>query len=292
MTFDTFKYKEWLRSNTKLSENSISLYARTANAYFREHQELTLENINSYITRSFRQKNSNYVKYSFRPLLEFMGFELDDEGQPKLYKRLVKVKQRPRKKHGNYFSSKIVLQIISKIEKEELRDIARLQYATGARCFEIIELREENIDWDYSDEAIRIYLGIKGDKEGLTFLDKKKFSPILEKYCNNKPGFLFLDNSLAYDEEEQKRAVNTKRSYVYEELRKVIKNMGIDRMGTHDLRRNTSEDLRRSGADLRTIQKALNHSSINTTMKYFSDDRRDVSDAVVRHQGGSDDVQD
>jgi len=290
MVLDSEEYKEWLRRNTKLSENSLSLYARTSIAYFREYSELTLENINAYVSKSFRKSNSNYVKYSFRPLLEYMGFELDDKGVPKIYRRVVQVRQKPRKKHGTYLPAKMIRQIISKIAKEEIRDIATLQYATGARAFEIIELREENLDWGYKPGIIRIYLGVKGGKEGVTFLDKATYEPLLQKYCSGKPGFLFLPDTLAYDEEELKRAVSTKRSYLYEEMKKIIRHMGIERLGTHDLRRNTSEDLRRSGADLRTIQKALNHSSINTTMKYFSDDRQDVSDAVVRHQGDDNDV--
>lgn len=291
MNFDTYKYKEWLRSNTKLSENSISLYGRTAQAYFKEHSELTLENINFYVTKSFREKSSLYVKYSFKPLLEFMGFELDTDGIPTMYKRVVAVKQKPRKKHGKYLPAKMIRQIIEEISNEELRDIAELQYATGARAFEIIELREENIDWEFNPEIIRIYLGTKGGREGVTFLDRLTYGSILEKYCSGKPGFLFLPDTLAYDEEELKRAVNTKRSYLYEEIKKVTKKLGIERLGTHDLRRNVSEELRKSGADLRTIQKALNHTNINTTMKYFSDNREDVSKAVVRHQGGED-VQD
>lgn len=287
MAFDTLDYKDWLRTNTSLGENSISLYARTANAFFREYDELTLESINAYVSRSFREKNSNYVKYSFKPLLEYKGMD------PELYKKIVKVKQRPRKKHGNYLGLDIINKIIDNIKREEYRDITRLQLAMGSRAFEVIELREEKIDWEHRPGVIRIFLSVKGGREGSSFLSAARYEDILRKYCNGKPGYLFLDDpNLQFDEELLKRAVNTKRSYVYDAINRSAAELGLDRkIGTHDLRRNFAEHLEQSGEGLRTIQKALNHSRINTTSKYFSDSREDVRDAVIKHQEG-DDVRD
>lgn len=287
-------YKGWLRGNTNLSENSIGLYARTAASFLKDlpegdsKEQVTLEALNAFVARSFRDNNSNYVKYSLKPLLEYLGFELDSDRVPKLYKQIMPVKQQPRKKHGNYMPLDVLKKVISNIRHEEYRDLATLQLAIGTRAFEIIELREENIEWDHKPGIIRIFFRIKGNKEGSSFLSHASFHDLLKKYCKGKPGYLFLNEyDFKFEEALLKRAVNTKRSYVYTALNQSARELGINRkIGTHDLRRNFAENLEQSGVHIRAIQKALNHSNIRTTMKYFSESREDVREAVIRHQEG------
>ena len=136
---DLDNFVTWLRDNTDLSESSIQLYGRTIKSYLNEYPEISIENLNKYITHSFRDSSSLYVKYALKHYLNFIG-------KSYLYSQLVNVKLKPRKKLGIYLPKDHIIKIIKNITREEFLDIAWLQYATAARAREIITLKEENID--------------------------------------------------------------------------------------------------------------------------------------------------
>lgn len=271
------KFREWLRNNTNLLDGSINLYVRTIKHFFREHQEVNKDNLNKFISDSFRDSNSFYVKYAFKHYLKFIN-------RKSLYEGLVEVKIKPRKKLGTYLPERMIRKIILNIHKDPFMDIALLQYATGARAKEIITLKEEKIDLEFNEKIIRIMLEGKGGKERPVFLSKQ-FEPILKKYLKGKAGFLFLAESSLYAEEiDIERIVATKRTYLYNELRKSALSLGINSFGTHDFRRNVAEILKRKTGDIRLVQKALGHASIMTTVRYFDDNPEDVKEAMMRHQ--------
>lgn len=274
---DTEDFREWLRANTNLLEGSINLYVRTIRSFLDKYPEINLDNINDFVSKSFRQSHSYYVKYSFRPFLQYMD-------QEDLYKKIVPVKMKPRKKLGKYLPEEMIRQIIQNIRKQEMQDIATLQYATGARARGIITLKEENIDKDFDENVIRLRLEEKGGKESMTFLDRR-YGIVLDKYMRGSPGYLFLPGRLVHAEEpELERAINTKRTYFYNKLRESAMELGHDHFGTHDFRRNVVEILKKKGTPLPIIQKVLGHSNIRTTLRYFDDNPEQIQDTIIGHQ--------
>lgn len=284
------EFREWMKANTSLSIGSINLYTRTIRQFIREHEKINLSSLNEFISNSFRKSRSYYAKYAFKPFLEYLGYPKDAEGTPLLFKEIVRVKQKPRKKLGKYLPQDMIVKLIASIPDAKYRDMAALQFDTGARAREIITLREENIDIDFQPDAIRIKLEPKGSsmsgKETISFLRRDRES-IIKKYMAGKPGFLFLPANLMYDEDEEiERVIQTERTYYYNNVRKGANAIGLDKFGTHDFRRNVAEILKRNKVHPRTIQKVLNHSSLNTTMKYWSESPEDVQDAITQHQDG------
>ncbi len=272
---NNFQY--YLRNNTNLREGTIRLYVRTMNSFSSKHSEMSQENINRFVAESFRLSNSFYVKYAVKHYLNFIK-------KPKLYKGLVKVKLKPRKKMGKYHPDRLLRQLIQNIEKDKYRDIAALQYATGARAREIITLKAENIDFEYATDAIRVRLERKGGKEGITFLSMD-FKPILEKYLQDGKAYLFMDKAAQYaDDDRMDIMINTQRSYYYTALNRSAASMGLKGFGTHDFRRNVADQLRRKHKDLFLVKKVLGHSRMETTLKYFSETEEDVQDAIIGHQ--------
>ena len=146
-----------------------------------------------------------------------------------------------------------------------IRDVAlvELLYATGARVSEVCGLDLE--DLDFHRNTIRV-LG-KGNKERMipmgapavkalnTYINGARI-----QLANDKSGrALFLG---ARGKRIDQRAV---RTVVYEALSALE---GVERMGPHSLRHSAATHLLEGGADLRTVQEILGHSSLATTQIY------------------------
>ena len=146
-----------------------------------------------------------------------------------------------------------------------IRDVAlvELLYATGARVSEICGLDLE--DLDFHRNTIRV-LG-KGNKERMIPMGAPAVKA-LNSYINDARPQLANDKSGralflgARGRRIDQRAV---RTVVYEALSALE---GVERMGPHSLRHSAATHLLEGGADLRTVQEILGHSSLATTQIY------------------------
>lgn len=146
-----------------------------------------------------------------------------------------------------------------------IRDVAivELLYATGARVSEICGLDLE--DLDFNRNTIRV-LG-KGNKERMIPMGAPAVKA-LNTYINEARPRLANDKSSralflgARGKRIDQRAV---RTVVYEALSALE---GVERMGPHALRHSAATHLLEGGADLRTVQEILGHSSLATTQIY------------------------
>ncbi len=146
-----------------------------------------------------------------------------------------------------------------------IRDVAlvELLYATGARVSEVCGLDLE--DLDFSRNTIRV-LG-KGNKERMIPMGAPAVKA-LHVYINEARPLLANDKSGralflgARGKRIDQRAV---RTVVYEALSALE---GVERMGPHALRHSAATHLLEGGADLRTVQEILGHSSLATTQIY------------------------
>ena len=146
-----------------------------------------------------------------------------------------------------------------------IRDVAivELLYATGARVSEVCGLDLE--DLDFNRNTIRV-LG-KGNKERMIPMGAPAVKA-LNTYINTVRPLLANDKSAralflgARGKRIDQRAV---RTIVYEALAALE---GVERMGPHALRHSAATHLLEGGADLRTVQEILGHSSLATTQIY------------------------
>lgn len=267
------EFKDWMRSHTSLQEGSILLYARTISRFDDEYggNEVTEESLNCFVADSFRGKNSGYAKYAFKYYLEWLGM-------PELYKKIVKVRSNPRRKLGTFLPEGTINKLILNIADDKYKDIATLQFATGARARGILTLRAENIDMDYSPDVIRLRFIEKGGKEKVSFLDRS-YEAVLKKYMKGSTGYMFIPES-----ENMETCIATHRSYYFIQLNRSALSMGLAKFGTHDFRRNVAELLRKKYHDIFLIKKVLGHSRIETTVKYFSESPEDAREAIIGHQ--------
>lgn len=157
----------------------------------------------------------------------------------------------------------------NKNQEITLRDKAILQtlFSTGLRVSELTALDIDNTNLERGEFMVRG----KGDKERIVFLSdtaKDTISDYLKvRKDGNKP--LFTHVGGLKDEEEEGEYMRLTPRSVQRIIKKYAKLAGIVKDVTpHVMRHSFATDLLINGADLRSVQEMLGHSSITTTQIY------------------------
>lgn len=138
-----------------------------------------------------------------------------------------------------------------------------LMYACGLRVSEIIELKTSDID--LINDIIRVYG--KGNKERIIPMGEYANLALTEylKKCrknllkDTKSDYVFINN----------RGGRLSRIGFFKVIKNLAREKGIDKeLSPHTLRHSFATHLLDGGADLRSIQELLGHSSISTTQIY------------------------
>ena len=148
--------------------------------------------------------------------------------------------------------------------KHMLRDVAVIEvfFATGARVYEISNIREDRINLNTG--LIRL-MG-KGGKERYVQISNTSILEVLKKYYDEneqaikKSGYFFVNNRESRYTEQSIRLM----------LKKYTKQAGIERNITpHMFRHSFATYLIEEGVDVSCVQQILGHSSIKTTQIYI-----------------------
>ncbi len=147
--------------------------------------------------------------------------------------------------------------------------ILDLLFSTGLRVSELSNLKKEDINLDKSEFSVRG----KGGKVRVVFIDETA-KESLKKYLNlrqDESPYLFISYGHSKKIAENKISIVsgiTPRS-IQRMIRKYAKTAGITKTVTpHTIRHSFATDLLMNGADLRSVQSLLGHSSVTTTQIY------------------------
>ena len=147
-----------------------------------------------------------------------------------------------------------------------LRDRAMLEliYACGLRVSELISLDILNIN--LRQGVIRV-IG-KGEKERLVPMGEEALHWI-ERYINkSRPKFIKADNKITEVFLSKRGKAMTRQTFWYR-LKEYAQSASINKeLSPHTLRHAFATHLINHGADLRTVQLLLGHSSLSTTQIY------------------------
>ncbi len=165
-----------------------------------------------------------------------------------------------------------------------MRDKAVLEllFSTGLRVSELSNLKLESINLARDEFTIRG----KGGKTRLVFLSstaKEAIKRYLEKRRDMSP-FMFVSHDRAKQGREETGPL-TPRS-IQRMVERYAMNVGITKHITpHTLRHTFATDLLLSGADIRSVQSMLGHSSITTTQIYTHITNNQMKDVYKRFHG-------
>ncbi|MCD8025264.1 MAG: tyrosine-type recombinase/integrase, partial [Candidatus Gastranaerophilales bacterium] len=173
---------------------------------------------------------------------------------PKIPKRLPKV-----------LSIDEIKTLLEKNLSKKEKAVFELLYGTGLRVSELVNLKEKNVD--IKNNIVKT-IG-KGSKERLIPLGSKAKKAVIEYlfeknvFLKKKFGSNFKSEYLFLNEKCEKIS----RQWVYSFIKKQgeIINKTIS---PHTIRHSFATHLLENGADLRTVQELLGHSSVVTTQLY------------------------
>lgn len=163
-----------------------------------------------------------------------------------------------------------LLEAPSKIDAPQIirlrdRAILELFFSTGLRVSELANLKISNINLERDEFTVRG----KGDKTRVVFLSNQAKSAIADylKIRQDECPFLFVRHDRAKAGAEEVGAI-TSRS-IERLVQRYSAAAGIPKHVTpHTLRHSFATDLLMNGADIRSVQAMLGHSSITTTQIY------------------------
>lgn len=255
--FATFAAAQNITKPSQISQELIHRYRlhlnRQAN---REHDNL-------------KKNTQNYHLIALRQLLKYFSKNNVDSLDSN---KVELAKQEPRQVSflegydlAAFLQAPLSAKNSSKLVKLRDRAILELLFSTGLRVSELARLRINDINLKKPEFTIRG----KGSKLRLVFLSDDAKSAIrgyLEARQDTEP-FLFIGHGKINKESSQQYGL-TPRS-IERLVEKYALMAGITKRVTpHTLRHSFATDLLIGGADIRSVQQLLGHSSITTTQVY------------------------
>lgn len=207
---------------------------------------------------NFKKNTQNYHLISIRSFLKYLAKNNIKALAPE---KIELAKQQPRQ--VNFLESSEIIKILQaplQIKQESLiknRDKAILEmlFSTGLRVSELTKLEIKDINLSREEFTIRG----KGGKLRLVFLSPEAKKSLSEHLENNKN---IIEN-------KKQKIFNLTARSVQRIVNKYAKIAGITKQVTpHTLRHTYATDLLINGADIRSVQTMLGHSSITTTQVY------------------------
>ena len=265
------EFELYLKIEKKYSDNTISTYISNICKFIdyanKKISSITEKDIKEYLkeldkegisNRSVANKISSLKTFYKYMLLEkaVKTSPLDKIELPKIKKTL------PKNLSEEDINILLNIELNTKFDYRN-KAMIELLYASGLRISELINLKINNINFD--DDYIKV-LG-KGSKERIVPIgDYAKYflKLYIEEYRNeflrNKESeYIFISN----------QGKKMTRQTFFLLLKKLAKEKGIKvEFSPHTLRHSFATHLLKYGADLRSIQELLGHSSISTTQIY------------------------
>lgn len=268
------RYLEFCEFMKKLDWNTLKAY-RIDLRQFQDHlggEEIGKEQLERYITSLHKQYKQKTVKRKIASLRAFFGY-LEEEGVIEVSPmRQIRTKFKEEKVLPRIIPRKDIECLLNSMYRELsireegnlLRDISIVEifFSTGARVYEVSNIKLENIDLK---SGTICFMG-KGGKERYVQIGEETVLKLLKRYYEmneekiKASGYFFTNQRGGRYTEQSIRGM----------LRKYTERAGISHKITpHMFRHSFATYLIEEGVDISCVQQILGHSSIKTTQIYI-----------------------
>ena len=289
------KYKEYLSSEKRYSEYTVSSYLNDINDFYKFIKDFELGNLltiissqaarkyvsnmfeNDYKKRTIARHISSlknfYLYLVEQKIVKENPFELIET--PKLEKNLPKI----------LYDEEIELVFNSINTKTPLglRNLALMEilYGSGLRVSELCNLEEK--DLNYQNETIKVFG--KGSKERIVPMNKRTIDAVINYLRKGRP-ILLINNEL---NNPNKLFLNNHGECLTPRGVRVILDKIFTEHGEklhvhpHMLRHTFATALLNGGADLRSVQEMLGHENLQTTQIYTHVSTEQLKKSMENH---------
>ncbi len=263
------KYQDYLKYELNYSEYTIKNYIIHITQFFNylKVNKLSFDKLNKDELIDYLKylDSENYTNRSISLILSslrsYYDFLIE---QKEITHNIFKLISNPKleKKLPNFLSYEEYRQIYDSIPEDSILNIRNkliieLLYSTGMRVSELVNLKLDNIN--FNDKSIRVFG--KGKKERIVYYGEYAES-ILNKYLevrNSNQEYLILNN--------QGNKITVRG------IEKIIDKLALssavkNNVTPHTFRHTFATHLLNYGADIKSVQELLGHSSLKTTEVY------------------------
>ncbi len=287
-------YKNYLRLEKSLSDNSVEAYLRDIQklAVFIEDnyekikiKDVNLAHLQHFIT--FLNELGLSVNSQSRIISSIRGFFIYLILEEVIIKNPAELLDSPKigRKLPDVLSVSEIDFLFSQIDLSTLegtrnRAILEILYGCGLRVSELVNLEINNVFWE---EELILVRG-KGNKERyIPFGNTAKTQ--LKLYLD-----YYRNQQIASDKDSQailflnRRGRKLSRQMIFIFIKNLVAKAGIEKIiSPHSFRHSFATHLIEGGADLRSVQSLLGHESILTTEIYTHLDQRMLKETIERY---------
>ena len=265
---------EHLEIERNRSPKTIDNYQRYLTRFFKFSDHLDAASVREFRIYLNRQgllaKTQNCYLIALRG---FLGYLAKRDIKALIPEKIELAKEKQRE--VNFLEAQELARLLVSPRKARDRAILAVLFSTGLRVSELVALNKSDINLERGEFWVRG----KGGKIRPVFLSEIAIN-ILREYLRKRK-----DTNLALFVSKRKRERLTSRS-VQRIVKKAAIGAGITKKVTpHTLRHSFGTDLLRAGADLRSIQQLLGHSSITTTQIYTHVTNRELKKVHEKFHG-------
>ncbi len=272
------QFLEYLEIERGRSQNTIKNYDRSLSKFLawskiKEANEIEAElvhNFRLYLNRSqnarkehLKKNTQNYYLIALRNFLKFLA----KKDISTLAAEKVEIRKTPEREISFLENSEIerILTAAQGKKLETLRDKAILEilFSTGLRVSELVSLNREQLNFQRGELSVRG----KGNKIRVVFISPIASSSIkkyLQKRTDTDPALFIRKNKNIKKNNLRLSSRSIQRIVKHYALKAGL----VKNVHPHTLRHSFATDLLINGADIRSVQAMLGHSSITTTQIY------------------------
>lgn len=277
---DVSFFKEHLEEKLNLKESTIFQYTQVLSRFLVTNPDIeNIESYNNFIIK-YAIKKRNWQYYTV--LKTYIDWKISDSNlKHRLIEQLIvppKTKNIIRERR--YLTEEKILEVINYLDTKKHKVVALIQTFTGVRAGDILKLKKGGIiAEEYKNKNIlRLNIIGKGDKRNIVPIYDKVLQGIILDYILNNNGaneYYFLNFGKFTNRPGGHTAYSLYRmNYIWywEDLNRALQTAGVEKkdFATHDFRRCFARRAWEKLNDIEELRRILNHSSVDTTMRYLS----------------------